>query len=150
MKHLVPDGQFFAADAISIASRPSDVRTIYKSGGKRVLDLALAFALIPVLAPVVIGLAALVWVMDGGKPFFGHTRIGRGGRAFRCWKIRTMLPDSAALLERHLKRNPVAAMEWRATRKLTNDPRITRIGAFLRKTSLDELPQLWKCCCAAT
>ncbi|MEC9434603.1 MAG: sugar transferase [Pseudomonadota bacterium] len=143
MKHLQPDGQFYAADAITPASGPSFARVVYETGGKRALDLVLAIALVPVLAPVILGLAALVWAKDGGAPFFGHTRIGRGGRKFRCWKIRSMVLDSQARLEKHLAENPAAAMEWRATRKLNNDPRITRVGAFIRKTSLDELPQLW-------
>ena len=143
MKHLQPDGQFYAADAITPASGPSIFRVVYENGGKRLLDLVLAIALVPVLAPVILGLAALVWAKDGGKPFFGHTRIGRGGRKFRCWKIRSMVLDSQARLEKHLAENPAAAMEWRATRKLNDDPRITRVGRLLRKTSLDELPQLW-------
>ena len=73
MKHLQPDGQFYAADAITPASGPSIFRVVYENGGKRLLDLVLAIALVPVLAPVILGLAALVWAKDGGKPFFEWT-----------------------------------------------------------------------------
>ncbi|MGM0585370.1 MAG: sugar transferase [Pseudomonadota bacterium] len=97
----------------------------------------------PMVAPVIAGLAAAVTLREGGRPLFGHTRIGRGGRPFRCWKIRSMVPDAEARLARHLAENPGAAEEWRATRKLADDPRVTRFGEFLRRTSLDELPQIW-------
>jgi lipopolysaccharide/colanic/teichoic acid biosynthesis glycosyltransferase len=74
---------------------------------------------------------------------FGHARVGRGGRMFRCWKIRTMVPDAESRLAAYLNLNPAAAAEWDAERKLNDDPRITRIGDIMRRTSLDELPQIW-------
>ncbi len=143
MKHLQAVNRFYAADAVSPSSTASAKHTAYMRGMKRFLDFVIALALLPVVAPVVLALAALVSLHDGGKPFFGHTRVGRGGREFRCWKLRTMVPDASARLQRHLAEHPEAAAEWHASRKLTNDPRITRLGDFLRKTSLDELPQLW-------
>ena len=105
-------------------------------------DFAVALLLLPILAPII----AVLYLMtrrDGGAGFYGHVRVCRNGRLFRCWKIRTMVPDSAAVLERHLAENPDAAAEWARDYKLTDDPRITRLGAFLRRTSLDELPQIW-------
>jgi lipopolysaccharide/colanic/teichoic acid biosynthesis glycosyltransferase len=84
----------------------------------------------------------LIKLGDGGAVFFEHPRVGRYGRMFGCLKFRTMVADSAGALQRHLMANPAAAQEWRETQKLTDDPRITRIGRFLRATSLDELPQL--------
>jgi lipopolysaccharide/colanic/teichoic acid biosynthesis glycosyltransferase len=97
--------------------------------------LLVAFGL-PML--VLLGIVAL----DGGRPVFAHTRIGRNGISFRCWKIRTMQVDAADRLASVLE-DPDKAREWARTFKLSDDPRITRIGRFLRRTSLDELPQLW-------
>ncbi len=87
--------------------------------------------------------ALLVKLSDGGSIFYGHKRIGRGGRIFPCLKFRTMVPKTAnACLTAYLAANPEANAEWIATRKLKNDPRVTRVGAVLRKLSLDELPQI--------
>lgn len=80
---------------------------------------------------------------DTGPIFFVHRRIGKNGKVFRCWKIRSMVTDSEKRLREHLQSNPEAAEEWARDQKLTIDPRITRLGRFLRKTSFDELPQLW-------
>jgi lipopolysaccharide/colanic/teichoic acid biosynthesis glycosyltransferase len=80
---------------------------------------------------------------EGQSGFFGHTRIGRDGVAFKCWKIRTMISDAEDLLQSHLNADPELAQEWASTFKLKNDPRITQRGAFLRQSGLDELPQLW-------
>ncbi len=108
---------------------------------KSVLDVAAAACLLLLISPLFLVLT-LVIRRDGGPAFFAHTRIGRNGRAFRCLKFRTMICDSDAVLRRHLAENAAAAHEWEATRKLRRDPRVTRVGALLRKTSLDELPQL--------
>ncbi|MCC7321176.1 MAG: sugar transferase [Rubellimicrobium sp.] len=109
---------------------------------KRLFDLTLAgIAAVPVLA-VVLPLA-LVIALDGGSPFYVQERVGRGGRIFRMWKLRTMVHDADARLERHLAQDPAARAEWDAYQKLKRDPRITRLGELLRRTSLDELPQLW-------
>ncbi|WP_226627384.1 sugar transferase [Alloyangia pacifica] len=114
----------------------------YRSVVKPVCDLLLALAMLPLLAPVIALLWALVR-MDGGPGFFGHRRIGKNGKVFRCWKIRTMVPNAEAKLQQHLAANPAARAEWARDHKLTDDPRITRLGRFLRETSLDELPQIW-------
>ncbi|MFN7308088.1 MAG: sugar transferase, partial [Acetobacteraceae bacterium] len=87
-------------------------------------------------------IVALMVRADGGPAFFAHQRVGRGGKLFGCLKFRSMVIDSQARLEALLASDPAARAEWEATRKLKNDPRITRIGRFLRSTSLDELPQL--------
>lgn len=117
-------------------------RLLYRAIGKRVFDLVLGVILLPILMPVIAILWALVR-LDGGPGFFGHHRVGQSGQGFRCWKIRTMAPDAETRLQELLARDPIAAAEWARDHKLTHDPRITRIGAFLRRTSLDELPQLW-------
>ncbi len=115
---------------------------IYAAFGKRVCDLVFAFALLPILVPVI----AILWGLtrlDGGPGFFGHKRVGKDRRQFSCWKIRTMVPDAEAKLKQYLSENPDAKAQWQRDFKLDNDPRITRLGNFLRKTSLDELPQIW-------
>jgi lipopolysaccharide/colanic/teichoic acid biosynthesis glycosyltransferase len=75
--------------------------------------------------------------------FYGQERLGLGGRRFKAWKFRTMHSNADALLERYLQENAAARQEWQATHKLKHDPRVTGIGYWLRKTSLDELPQIW-------
>ena len=116
---------------------------LYRRGGKRALDIVLILLSLPVVLPVIALAALAVFLSDGGAPFFRQARIGRGGRLFTCWKLRTMVPGAQALLEAHLAANPAARREWDETQKLKHDPRITLVGAVLRKTSLDELPQLW-------
>lgn len=80
---------------------------------------------------------------DGGPAFYGQTRIGRGGTPFKCWKFRSMVTDADKALQRLLDADPAAREEWERDFKLKNDPRITPVGRFLRKTSLDEIPQLF-------
>jgi Undecaprenyl-phosphate galactose phosphotransferase WbaP len=110
---------------------------------KRVFDLIVAVILSIAGLPLA-GLIALAIRMESGGPIlFGHMRIGHRRRRFRVWKFRTMVGNSEEMLERHLADNPAAAVEWELTQKLRDDPRITRVGRFLRRTSLDELPQLW-------
>jgi lipopolysaccharide/colanic/teichoic acid biosynthesis glycosyltransferase len=108
---------------------------------KRALDVIGAGLGLVLLAPFFLVVALLVRA-DGGPAFFAHQRVGRGGKLFGCLKFRSMVIDSQARLEALLASDPAARAEWEATRKLKNDPRITRIGRFLRSTSLDELPQL--------
>jgi exopolysaccharide production protein ExoY len=133
---------------IEALAKPSEVRRkheahgIYRRGGKRILDLALALILLVPVGVAVLLLATLV-SLDGANPFFGHKRVGRNGRIFLCWKLRSMVPDAEARLARHFSADDSAAKEWAATQKLERDPRVTRIGRFLRKASLDELPQIW-------
>ena len=114
----------------------------YRQRAKRAVDLILSMLLIPILAPVIAALYIGVR-LDGGPGFFGHQRVGRNGVSFHCWKLRTMVPDAQQRLDRLLQENPVARAEWERDHKLREDPRITRFGNFLRKTSLDELPQIW-------
>lgn len=116
--------------------------SLYARFGKRLLDLLFAVAIAPVILPVI----AVLWVLvrrEGGPGFFAHKRVGQDGREFSCLKIRTMVPDAEARLAEYLAENAEARAEWAREVKLKNDPRVTRLGAFLRKTSLDELPQLF-------
>lgn len=108
---------------------------------KAAMDVVGAAVLLIVLSPVFL-LLMLLCRLDGGPALFAHQRVGAGGRAFRCLKFRTMVVHADQVLAEALAADMALAEEWRATRKLTNDPRVTRIGRFLRNTSLDELPQL--------
>jgi len=123
---------------VTAATRPGFYRNFFK----RALDIAAVLAVAPVVLPVV-GLLAIGVVRDGHAPFYRSTRVGKGGRNFPMLKLRTMLPDADRLLDTFLLEDSEARKEWAATQKLKNDPRITRFGRKLRKTSLDELPQLW-------
>jgi len=110
---------------------------------KRTLDLATALLIAPVVAAVVGLFAILIRLDSPGPAFYGNERMGVGGKKFKVWKLRSMKMDGDAILARHLAENSAAAAEWHAHQKLKRDPRITRVGAFIRKTSIDELPQLW-------
>ncbi len=110
---------------------------------KRILDLLLSISSTIILAPILIAIAIAIRLESRGPALFGHPRIGQNGRIFRAWKFRTMIMNGDEVLERYLEENPEAAAEWASDHKLRNDPRVTVVGQFLRKTSLDELPQLW-------
>jgi Undecaprenyl-phosphate galactose phosphotransferase WbaP len=109
---------------------------------KRLFDVVGAAALLALLAPL---FAYLSWRIrqTGGAAIFSHQRVGRYGRAFGCLKFRTMVPDAEIVLRRFLEGDPQARVKWERDFKLKDDPRVTPIGALLRRTSLDELPQLW-------
>jgi exopolysaccharide production protein ExoY len=114
----------------------------YKSWGKRLLDISLVMVSLPV-SLIVIGILALLAATDGANPFYSQNRVGRDGRIYRMWKLRTMVVDADAKLEAHLASDPAARAEWDRDQKLKSDPRITPVGRILRKASMDELPQLW-------
>ncbi len=109
---------------------------------KRTMDFTLTIFIILALSPILLLIAYLAR-MDGGPALFAHSRVGRNGEAFKCLKFRTMVTNADKVLEKVLAEDPQARTEWETDFKLRNDPRITRIGRFLRKTSLDELPQLF-------
>jgi len=113
-----------------------------RSAAKRTLDIAGSLAIGLVFSPLIL-VIALRMRTDGGPVLFRHQRIGRDGKPFDCLKFRTMVPNAEQLLRPLLESNPDAKAEWLRDHKLKNDPRVTRLGRFLRKTSLDELPQLW-------
>lgn len=117
-------------------------RGVYRNAAKRCFDIVLVMLTLPVSLPIILGMMCFT-ALDGGSPLYRQKRLGRGGRIFYMVKMRTMVPGADALLEDHLGKHPEARREWDATQKLKRDPRITRIGRFLRKSSLDELPQLW-------
>lgn len=132
------------ADAQKVGSlrKPHYQRGLYNRFGKRAVDLALVILSAPFVVPLIAFLALMV-ALDGGRPFYSQLRLGRNGRTYRIWKLRSMVPDADARLEEHLKHDPNARAEWDHSQKLKVDPRITRFGCMLRKSSADELPQLW-------
>jgi Undecaprenyl-phosphate galactose phosphotransferase WbaP len=110
---------------------------------KRCLDVWLVVLFSPFWLPLCTAIAIAVLLSSPGPIFFSHRRIGQGGTFFSMWKFRTMCENSAEVLERHLAAHPEDRAEWKRNHKLKNDPRITPVGRFLRRNSLDELPQLW-------
>ncbi len=123
-------------------SDPKGGPPIQHSPLKRGMDIVLAASVLLFTAPLLAFVALLIKLGDGGPIFYGHLRCGRNGQLFSCLKLRTMRVDAAERLEEMLENDPFAAEQWRTYRKLRNDPRITPIGHILRKTSIDELPQL--------
>ena len=110
---------------------------------KRLMDIFLVLLLSPILMSICAFTGLLVVLNSPGPIFFSHRRILRGGLFFSMWKFRTMCVNSSEVLEHYLAQNPEARKEWETSHKLRNDPRITQLGATLRKYSLDELPQFW-------
>lgn len=113
----------------------------YARFGKRAFDIALVLVLLPFALPI-LAVVSLAMLILGENPVFSQSRIGQNGRVFRIWKLRTMRHDADIVLADILRRDPVRRAEWQQTQKLKNDPRVTPLGGFLRKTSIDELPQL--------
>jgi undecaprenyl-phosphate galactose phosphotransferase len=132
---------FFAHEVLLLTMRNNLARRFHQLV-KRCFDLLAAGALLIVASPLLLFIC--FQVLRSGRPiFFGHQRVGQHNRLFNCYKFRTMAPNADKLLNDLLARSPEAREEWERDFKLKNDPRITPIGRFLRKTSLDELPQLW-------
>ncbi|MFC5567040.1 sugar transferase [Rubellimicrobium aerolatum] len=128
-----------AASTSGLSSAPGG---IYAAFAKRLLDLLIVATVAGLVLPLVLVLLVIV-AADGHSPIYGQDRLGRHGRVFRIWKLRTMVPDADRVLEAILSSDPEVRAEWDRHQKLRRDPRVTRVGAVLRKTSLDELPQLY-------
>ena len=109
---------------------------------KRIFDLTVSFLSLVILIPLGVLLSVLIYIDNPGPVVFSHTRIGKSGKEFPCYKFRTMVLGAEKILENHLAENEEAKKEWEKDFKLKNDPRITKVGFFLRKTSLDEFPQI--------
>jgi Undecaprenyl-phosphate galactose phosphotransferase WbaP len=110
---------------------------------KRLLDLATAAILVPVTAPLILAFALLIKLESPGPILYANERIGLGGRKFKAWKLRTMVVTGDQVLREYFEKHPLEQFSFLRNQKLRNDPRITKIGRILRKTSIDELPQLW-------
>lgn len=133
----------FGVDHDAPACDPPGSEVRFYGPVRRATDILIAGGTILFILPLLALISILVWLQDGGAPIYAQERIGRGGRIFRCYKFRSMVVDSRARLERLLTESPEAREEWERDHKLRRDPRITPIGGFLRKSSLDELPQLF-------
>lgn len=131
-----------AADGTGLIIGDGPQTTLYRAAGKRLVDIALVVAGAPIALLLVAFSALALWI-EGGTPFYRQDRLGKGGARFPILKLRTMVRDADKMLADTLARDPKMRAEWDAHQKLKNDPRITPVGSFLRKTSLDELPQLW-------
>ena len=114
----------------------------YGHVGKRILDIVLVLVAAPI-ALLIVALFSPLIMRDGGSPFFTQARVGRRGQVFRIVKLRSMVKDAEARLETYLDADPERRREWDENQKLRDDPRITRVGHLMRKSSIDELPQLW-------
>lgn len=134
------DREFPAPQIVGLEAPP--VQLSIDRAIKRVADILGALVLAVVFSPLILVIFASM-SRDGKSPIFRHRRVGRDGRLFECLKFRTMVPDAEQKLRQILKDNPALQDEWNRTYKLADDPRVTRLGRFLRRTSLDELPQLW-------
>ncbi len=132
--------KFWTAESQAVAS-DTNKRGFYVLGAKRVLDVVIVLAALPILVPVFLFVGALI-ALDGHNPFFWQERVGQGGKRFKMLKFRTMVPNAEAYLQQYLAQNSAARAEWEQKQKLSDDPRITKFGRLLRRTSADELPQL--------
>jgi lipopolysaccharide/colanic/teichoic acid biosynthesis glycosyltransferase len=126
-----------------IGQAPGPQLRFAKDGASDMTHFTIALVALLVLAPVMILIAMAVFCHDGGPVVFAHRRVGRNGRSFPCFKFRSMAADAERRLNELLANDPAARAEWEKDHKLRNDPRVTRLGAFLRKSSLDELPQIF-------
>jgi undecaprenyl-phosphate galactose phosphotransferase len=133
--------QFFSHEVLAIRIHNNLARP-WARFVKRAFDLALCSVGLVFVAPLMLGIALLL-ALEGGPILFAHRRIGRHGQPFYCYKFRTMVPDAQKVLEELLEKDPKAREEWLRDRKLRNDPRVTRLGYWLRRLSFDELPQLF-------
>lgn len=138
-----PWGRRFQIGAMSGIVSTTNSLTLVARMVRRALSLVLVVPALLLGAPVFLGLALAVKCTSAGPVFYGQKRIGRGARRFLTWKFRTMVQDADVQLAKLLESDPAAREEWERDHKLRKDPRITAVGGFLRKTSLDELPQLW-------
>jgi exopolysaccharide production protein ExoY len=132
-----PKVGFGSAMAFRLGGPPSDEFAI------RALDITIAVCVLLFALPLLIAIALCVTAQDRGPAVFAHERIGKNGRTFRCLKFRSMVLNAEERLAALLERDAAARAEWERDHKLRRDPRITRVGDFLRKSSLDELPQLF-------
>ncbi len=128
-----------AAAGLPAGIGPGPVGRVFK----RIFDLASVVVILALFWWAIIAVMIAVRLTTGSPVIFGHTRVGRDGREFKCYKFRSMVPNAEEVLARLLATNAEAQAEWQRDFKLKDDPRITKVGRFIRKTSLDEFPQLW-------
>ncbi|WP_081423956.1 sugar transferase [Celeribacter ethanolicus] len=140
MTYVSKSNQDFASTT-NVSSAAPVKFSLYRSLGKRTFDILFLLLVTPMVLPVILILAGLV-KLDGGPAFYAQRRVGRNGKVFQFYKLRSMHINADELLVKLCRENPEIAEEWQTYQKLRHDPRVTKIGHFIRKTSLDELPQL--------
>nr|WP_243137625.1 undecaprenyl-phosphate galactose phosphotransferase WbaP [Desulfofundulus thermobenzoicus] len=133
---------FFDEQALSLRIK-NNLASPWNMFIKRAFDLAVGTIILLLALPLMAAIALAIKIDSPGPVIFAHRRIGRGGREFKCYKFRTMVVNAEAVLQEMLRKDPALRAEWERDFKLKNDPRITRVGRFLRRTSLDELPQIF-------
>ena len=131
------------SEKILMLNLRNNLSSTYNRLLKRIFDLTLTICGGLIISPVLIVIALAVAIDTRGHVIFAHRRVGAAGKKFSCYKFQTMVPDAEAKLKKYLAENADARREWEETFKLTNDPRVTKLGSLLRRTSIDELPQLW-------
>jgi undecaprenyl-phosphate galactose phosphotransferase len=136
------NAEAYLSGAISLSPQRGPINVVVDALALR-LNQLLALAILVLLSPLMGAVAFLIWRRDGAPVLFAHYRVGHDGKLFRCMKFRTMYRDAERMLSELLEKDPAARAEWQREQKLLRDPRITPIGHFLRRTSLDELPQLF-------
>jgi undecaprenyl-phosphate galactose phosphotransferase len=136
------NAEAYLSGAISLSPQRGPIHVVVDALALR-LNQLLALAILVLLSPLMGAVAFLIWRRDGAPVLFAHYRVGHDGKLFRCMKFRTMYRDAERMLSELLAKDPAARAEWQREQKLLRDPRITPIGHFLRRTSLDELPQLF-------
>ncbi len=137
------DASVLFSEKILVLNLRNNLARWYNRLFKRIFDLVCTIFGGFLISPILLFLTIWVAIDNGGHVIFTHQRVGKDGKLFPCYKFQTMLPNAQELLKEYLEKNPEAQKEWEESFKLTHDPRVTRLGAFLRRTSLDELPQLW-------
>lgn len=137
------DASILFSEKILMLNLRNNLSRSYNRIFKRVFDLTATITGGILILPIILIIAVMVGIDNRGRIIFAHKRVGMHGKKFYCYKFQTMIKDAEKVLEKYLAENPDAKREWEESFKLTNDPRITKLGNFLRRTSLDELPQLW-------
>lgn len=130
-------------EQLTVIKSKNNLSRWYNRGIKFIFDMAVTAIGTVLISPIFLALCICVAIDNKGKVIFAHERVGRNGKLFSCYKFQTMVPNAAQALEKYLKQNPKAKREWQRNFKLVHDPRVTRLGAILRRTSLDELPQIF-------
>ncbi|TFL18400.1 sugar transferase [Jannaschia formosa] len=136
-------GDLFRPDLGFRATRSRRGSGVFQNFGKSLFDRVVAAVALLIFLPLFVAVACAIMITDGRPVFFGHARVGKDGKMFRCLKFRTMVRDAEARLDQLLASDPTARHEWEQMRKLTHDPRVLPFGILLRKLSIDELPQFW-------
>lgn len=130
-------------EQLTVIKSKNNLSCWYNRAVKFVFDIVLTAVGTILISPLFLALCICVAIDNKGRVIFAHQRVGKNGKLFSCYKFQTMIPNAQKALEDYLDNNPKARIEWETNFKLSNDPRVTKLGAILRKTSLDELPQIF-------